>query len=229
MGLLIGEMFEKTDTKENILEIIAFKMVVRSDKRPDRVEISPDQMICATEAAEKLATKLKRPNIRVVGWYHSHPNITVMPSHVDLRTQFNYQRMDKFFVGLIFAVYNTDKKTHAKHYRMLCFQAKENNSRFAINPLEMAKVKLDYFNYDNPITHSFALKEISKLSENLSKENVLTGGQTSQTENPVLRASSHLREYYLSLATTRLLCYVHFCTEIFTDFFSIHRISSRST
>ena len=189
MGLLIGEMIEKTDT----LEIIAFKMVVRSDKRPDRVEISPDQMISATEAAEKLATKLKRPNIRVVGWYHSHPNITVMPSHVDLQTQFNYQRMDKFFVGLIFAVYNTDKKTRAKHYRMLCFQSQENNSRFAIRPLEMAKIKLEYFSYDNPITHSYALKEISKLSENLSKENVLTGGQISQTENPVLRASSHLR------------------------------------
>ena len=200
MGLLIGEMVERTDSplgtfKEKTLEIIAFKMVVRSDKRPDRVEISPDQMISATEAAEKLAKKLKRPNIRVVGWYHSHPNITVMPSHVDLRTQFNYQRMDKFFVGLIFAVYNTDKKTFAKHYRMLCFQAKENNSRFAINPLEMAKIKLDYFNIENPIAHSFALKEISKLSENLSKENVLTGGQTSQTQNPVLRASSHLREY----------------------------------
>lgn len=24
---------------------------------------------------------------RVVGWYHSHPKITVQPSHVDLRTQ----------------------------------------------------------------------------------------------------------------------------------------------
>ena len=79
MGLLIGEMFEKTDTKENILDIIAFKMVVRSDKRPDRVEISPDQMISATEAAEKLATKLKRPNIRVVGWY---VHIAIYHTHI---------------------------------------------------------------------------------------------------------------------------------------------------
>ena len=24
---------------------------------------------------------------RVVGWYHSHPHITVLPSHVDVQTQ----------------------------------------------------------------------------------------------------------------------------------------------
>ena len=24
---------------------------------------------------------------RVVGWYHSHPHITVLPSHIDINTQ----------------------------------------------------------------------------------------------------------------------------------------------
>lgn len=30
---------------------------------------------------QHLATKLGRP-IQVLGWYHSHPHITVWPSHV---------------------------------------------------------------------------------------------------------------------------------------------------
>lgn len=60
---------------------------------------------------------------RIVGWYHSHPRITVLPSHVDTRTQCQYQMMvraafvcwllpfsavlaqDNCFVGLIFACY----------------------------------------------------------------------------------------------------------------------------
>ncbi|KAF4517130.1 hypothetical protein B566_EDAN008889 [Ephemera danica] len=50
-------------------------MMRRSDKRKDRVEISPEQLMLAAEHAEKLAKDLHRP-MRVVGWYHSHPHIT---------------------------------------------------------------------------------------------------------------------------------------------------------
>lgn len=69
----------------------------RSDKQPDRVEISPEQLSAAAIEAEvtkdvylellmlvllqHLAAKMKRP-IQVLGWYHSHPHITVWPSHV---------------------------------------------------------------------------------------------------------------------------------------------------
>ena len=97
----------------------------RSDKRPDRVEISPEQLSAAAIEAEvytvavksvmlypqaynsvhvkeisshsaislpqqqsylspllqRLAAELQRP-IQVLGWYHSHPHITVWPSHV---------------------------------------------------------------------------------------------------------------------------------------------------
>ncbi len=56
-------------------------MMRRSDKRSDRVEISPEQLSAAAIQAEMLAIKLKR-NIQVLGWYHSHPHITVWPSHV---------------------------------------------------------------------------------------------------------------------------------------------------
>lgn len=53
----------------------------RSDKQSDRVEISDDQLTQAALQAEQLSKNLKIP-IRVVGWYHSHPHITVWPSHV---------------------------------------------------------------------------------------------------------------------------------------------------
>ena len=49
--------------------------------------------------------------MRVVGWYHSHPHITVWPSHVDVRTQAMYQMMDQGFVGLTFSCFIEDKNT----------------------------------------------------------------------------------------------------------------------
>ena len=60
---------------------MALVLLRRSDKRKDRVEISPEQLSGAAELAEKLADQLDHP-MRVIGWYHSHPHITVWPSHV---------------------------------------------------------------------------------------------------------------------------------------------------
>ncbi|KAG8485583.1 hypothetical protein CXB51_018986 [Gossypium anomalum] len=58
----------------------------RSDRQKDQVEINPKQ------------------TTRFIGWYHSHPHITVLPSHVDVRTQAMYQLLDSGFIGLIFLV-----------------------------------------------------------------------------------------------------------------------------
>lgn len=55
--------------------------MLRSDKKKDRVEISSLQQCLAATEAEKLAEKHGLP-VRVLGWYHSHPHITVCPSHV---------------------------------------------------------------------------------------------------------------------------------------------------
>ena len=68
---------------------------------------------------------------RVVGWYHSHPNITVPPSHVDLGTQANYQNMDPDFVGLIFSVFNFDKKNSIDTKEAIAFQtSSDGNCRY---------------------------------------------------------------------------------------------------
>ncbi|CAL1530581.1 unnamed protein product [Lymnaea stagnalis] len=124
MGLLIGEVDEM-----RVLHLSSVIILRRSDKQADRVEISPEQQTDASIKAEQLAKELNRP-LRVVGWYHSHPHITVWPSHVDVRTQANYQQMDDGFVGLIFSVFNEDKSTKQNKIEVTCFQSQEVNSEF---------------------------------------------------------------------------------------------------
>lgn len=48
----------------------------------------------------------------MLGWYHSHPHITVWPSHVDVGTQADYQLMDENFIGLIFSCFNDSDKVN---------------------------------------------------------------------------------------------------------------------
>ena len=199
MGLLIGEMKEE----EDVLEILSFKINVRMDKQPDRVEISPEQMINAAEAAEDLAKKLKRPNIRVVGWYHSHPNITVWPSHVDLRTQYNYQRLDEHFVGLIFAVFNVAQTNNAHSYEMISFQSRLKldgdgsiawgfdseagySGRLLLRPgYEQVKVPHQIVNFHNEFLANHLKGEIGRLSVILLEEDDEETKPTIETEDPM--------------------------------------------
>ncbi|KAF5292615.1 hypothetical protein FQA39_LY13948 [Lamprigera yunnana] len=118
MGLLIGDV----DEENGASHISACIILHRSDKQPDRVEISPEQLCEASIYADDLAQKLDKP-MRVLGWYHSHPHITVCPSHVDLRTQWTYQILDQLFVGLIFSVYASDSRTNNSKVELTCFQA----------------------------------------------------------------------------------------------------------
>uniref|UniRef100_A0A8C7E8Y0 BRCA1/BRCA2-containing complex subunit 3 n=1 Tax=Nothoprocta perdicaria TaxID=30464 RepID=A0A8C7E8Y0_NOTPE len=134
MGLCIGEgvstvffprsRFLQVDTSR-IVHIHSVIILRRSDKRKDRVEISPEQLSAASTEAEisfPLAEMTGRP-MRVVGWYHSHPHITVWPSHVDVRTQAMYQMMDQGFVGLIFSCFIEDKNTKTGRILYTCFQS----------------------------------------------------------------------------------------------------------
>lgn len=123
MGLLIGEVNEA----ETVVSISSSMILRRLDKKPDRVEISEEQLVQATLRAEELAEQVGR-SLRVVGWYHSHPHITVWPSHVDLRTQAMYQNMAPSFVGLIFAVYIADQGIKAPCVQITCFQSNSDNS-----------------------------------------------------------------------------------------------------
>ncbi|KAM4860250.1 lys-63-specific deubiquitinase BRCC36-like [Thomomys bottae] len=105
-----------------IVHIRSVIILQRSDKRKDRVEISPEQLSAASAETERLAELTGCP-LRVVGWYHSHPHITVWPSHVDVRTQAAYQLMDPRFVGLIFSCFVEDKQAHTGEIAYTCFQS----------------------------------------------------------------------------------------------------------
>uniref|UniRef100_A0A8C4XF93 BRCA1/BRCA2-containing complex subunit 3 n=1 Tax=Erpetoichthys calabaricus TaxID=27687 RepID=A0A8C4XF93_ERPCA len=143
MGLCIGEVsmtcFASAGSAictvplecSRIVHIHSVIILRRSDKRKDRVEISPEQLSAASTEAEisfslifsqMLAEMTGRP-MRVVGWYHSHPHITVWPSHVDVRTQAMYQMMDQGFVGLIFSCFIEDKNTKTGRILYTCFQS----------------------------------------------------------------------------------------------------------
>lgn len=124
MGLLIGDV----DEDNGISHISSCLILRRSDKQADRVEISAEQLMAATTYAEQLEHRLQRP-MRVVGWYHSHPHITVWPSRVDVGTQALYQSMDCYFIGLIFSVFpnetrNNDNFAKSNEVQLTCFQSK---------------------------------------------------------------------------------------------------------
>lgn len=119
MGLLVGQFSEGNDV---ICDIHSAVTLRRSDKRKDRVEISPEMLIEAQQRAEQMSAT-SGLQLHIVGWYHSHPHITVWPSDIDLQTQAGYQQMDNRFVGLIFSVYNEDQKTKMGNHQVTCFQA----------------------------------------------------------------------------------------------------------
>eukprot|EP01112_Ceratiomyxa_fruticulosa_P009546 TRINITY_DN2498_c0_g1_i2.p1 TRINITY_DN2498_c0_g1~~TRINITY_DN2498_c0_g1_i2.p1 ORF type:complete len:309 (-),score=76.46 TRINITY_DN2498_c0_g1_i2:59-985(-) len=125
MGLLLGDVEERSSGA--IAIIWGVSVLSRSDKRKDRVEISPEQSSAATVQAEKMTEALGR-RTRVVGWYHSHPHITVLPSHVDIATQYNYQQyMDPHFIGLIFSVFNNDSSMKGR-IQVIAFQSIESTN-----------------------------------------------------------------------------------------------------
>ncbi|XP_068629339.1 lys-63-specific deubiquitinase BRCC36-like [Battus philenor] len=132
MGLLIGEVHNNS----SLVSIVSSVILRRLDKKPDRVEISEEQLVQATLRAEELAAEVGRP-LRVVGWYHSHPHITVWPSHVDLATQSMYQRMDSSFVGIIFAVFLTDQTAKAPSVQITCFQSINDGSSQSRREIEL--------------------------------------------------------------------------------------------
>eukprot|EP00750_Incisomonas_marina_P008999 INCI15767.1.p1 GENE.INCI15767.1~~INCI15767.1.p1 ORF type:complete len:289 (+),score=48.38 INCI15767.1:204-1070(+) len=129
MGVLFGEVVEEeqspgkstrangTKSSANSVDctvlVYSFKTLVRSDRRKDRVEVSSLQLSAALHSVEQDKKELLRSNMKIVGWYHSHPHITVLPSHVDLRSQLKYQELDSTWVGLIFSVFSSGSSTNA--------------------------------------------------------------------------------------------------------------------
>ncbi|KAI9206715.1 lys-63-specific deubiquitinase BRCC36-like protein [Polychytrium aggregatum] len=101
---------------QTIAHVTRSIVTTRKDKSKDRVEVDPEQMSLAMTEADSAGLNL-------VGWAHSHPHITVNPSHVDLRTQFNMQTLDPRFFGIIVSCFNNDAGT--QRFQVTCFQTIE--------------------------------------------------------------------------------------------------------
>eukprot|EP00112_Aurelia_sp_Birch-Aquarium-sp1_P004830 Seg1546.20 transcript_id=Seg1546.20/GoldUCD/mRNA.D3Y31 product="Lys-63-specific deubiquitinase BRCC36-like" protein_id=Seg1546.20/GoldUCD/D3Y31 len=80
--------------------------------------------------------------MRIIGWYHSHPHITVWPSHVDVRTQSMYQMMDQDFVGIIISCFNEDPSSLVGDVQVTCFQA-INGGTATYPKLERLEIELE--------------------------------------------------------------------------------------
>lgn len=99
LGLLLGTI------EDRVAHITRSQVLTRKIKLKDRVEVGYEDLATASELAEQFSES-DGAYCRVLGWYHSHPHITVFPSHVDVRTQSQYQQLDSHFIGLIFSVFD---------------------------------------------------------------------------------------------------------------------------
>eukprot|EP01012_Entosiphon_sulcatum_P058077 TRINITY_DN8201_c0_g1_i1.p1 TRINITY_DN8201_c0_g1~~TRINITY_DN8201_c0_g1_i1.p1 ORF type:complete len:307 (+),score=47.38 TRINITY_DN8201_c0_g1_i1:41-961(+) len=124
MGLLLGDVAPTTHGPPGSLRAVIWGVTLlpRSEKKRDRVEIEPEQLVEAAHAAEVLSASTGHPT-RVIGWYHSHPRITPYPSHVDLRTQGDFQGMEPGWIGLIYSVFTTSRQGTVSHVQLHAFQS----------------------------------------------------------------------------------------------------------
>lgn len=125
MGLLLGDI-QYTSKGGAVAFVWAAAPQTRLDRRKDRVETNPEQLAAATAQADRM-TAATGKTTRVIGWYHSHPHITVMPSHVDVRTQGMYQMLDPGFVGLIFSCFSEDSSKVGR-IQAIAFQSRDGRS-----------------------------------------------------------------------------------------------------
>ena len=89
--------------------------------------MDPVQQSSSLYEAEKIQNQILKET-KVLGWYHSHPNITVFPSKIDIKTQHDYQQLSDKYVGLILS-------TQAGRIHVIAFQSIY-KTQFQINEVE---------------------------------------------------------------------------------------------
>lgn len=137
MGLLLGDIEYSKSGKATAL-VWGASPQTRSDRRKDRVETNPEQLAAASALAERMSSATGR-RTRVIGWYHSHPHITVLPSHVDVRTQAMYQLLDSGFIGLIFSCFNEDALKVGR-IQVIAFQSLDGKQSYLSKPVSLSPV-----------------------------------------------------------------------------------------
>ncbi|XP_071716923.1 uncharacterized protein [Rutidosis leptorrhynchoides] len=165
MGLLLGDI-QHSKNGSVIALIWGALPQPRSDRQKDRVETNPEQLTAASVQAEKMTVETGRTT-RVIGWYHSHPHITVLPSHVDVRTQAMYQLLDAGFIGLIFSCFNEDQYKVGR-VQVTAFQSLDGKQNNVLRPVPVS-----------PINKG----SIIDLESSLSTENSLSSSGSARVES----------------------------------------------
>ncbi|XP_044495298.1 COP9 signalosome complex subunit 5b isoform X2 [Mangifera indica] len=167
MGLLLGDI--EYSKNGNVTALIwGASPQSRSDRRKDRVETNPEQLAAASAQADRM-TVLTGRTTRVIGWYHSHPHITVLPSHVDVRTQAMYQLLDSGFVGLIFSCFSEDINKVGR-IQVIAFQSSDGKQNRMSRPISLS-----------PINKNAVIDLESSLS---SSENLSVRSGSARAESP---------------------------------------------
>ncbi|XP_017435971.1 uncharacterized protein LOC108342688 [Vigna angularis] len=137
MGLLFGDI--QHSKNGNVIALIwGASPQKRSDRRKDRVETDPKLLAAATALAERM-TIATGTTTRVIGWYHSHLHITVLPSHVDVKTQATYQLLDSGFIGLIFSCFSEDVNKVGR-IQVIAFQSYDGRQNQLSGPIPLSLV-----------------------------------------------------------------------------------------
>ncbi|XP_058112887.1 uncharacterized protein LOC131255938 [Magnolia sinica] len=166
MGLLLGDIQYSSNGNATAL-IWGASPQTRSDRRKDRVETNPEQLAAASHQAERM-TLTTGITTRVIGWYHSHPHITVLPSHVDVRTQAMYQLLDAGFIGLIFSCFSEDAQKVGR-IQVIAFQSLDGKQKHMPRPVPVP-----------PVTNSSIIEVESSWS---SSENALSTSGSARGES----------------------------------------------
>ncbi|ORC92803.1 Mov34/MPN/PAD-1 metallopeptidase [Trypanosoma theileri] len=173
MGVLLGDIQPSSSPAGGAgrkwAHVWGAAVVQRSVRRKDRVEIAPTELAAVAAEAE-------RRGGCVVGWYHSHPRITPYPSHVDLRSQRDYQQLESGWVGLIFSVFYTDTSQKSA-VSIHCFQTGAGDSHIMVDFEIVPRLdKLSPSSLSRDLTHEMLQVFATEIEEAVELVRKRTGG-----------------------------------------------------
>ncbi len=110
-GLLIGRAWANPlpskDTQVARVEILEAIASLNSDATEYSLKMSAD----VWDAANRRIAELAEPHLRIVGWFHSHPNLGAFFSATDKATQAAFFNQP-YSVGWVIDPFTRDRKRH---------------------------------------------------------------------------------------------------------------------
>ncbi|KAL2458742.1 Mov34/MPN/PAD-1 family protein [Forsythia ovata] len=115
---------------------------------------------------------------RVIGWYHSHPHITVLPSHVDVRTQAMYQLLDSGFIGLIFSCFSEDAQKVGR-IQVIAFQSSDGKQNPILRPVSVSPQHKSFIDIGSSLSSSEnAVTRPGSIRESIEQDTGDSGATT---------------------------------------------------